>query len=308
MSTPITLLSYGATSSNNERAHRRRIRMACVAAILIVAALTVYGWDYYTLTAAERPFSPKHELLKPSGTLAIKLGVLGVLLFCVIFLYPLRKRVRWLKNRGSARHWLDFHIVAGVTAPVLIAFHASFKFRGIAGVAFWFMVSVALSGIIGRYVYAQIPRSLNSAEVSLKELHAAEERLTEKLAEQKLFASSDLGSLLNIPSAETAQAMPVLQALVMMVMFDLARPYRIARLRRLAKHRVGSGSASGQHDDLENVIALVKEKSSLAKRVAFLARSQQIFHLWHVIHRPFSYSFAVLAVVHLVVVFALGFM
>jgi len=169
------------------------------------------------------------------------------------------------------------------------------------------MASVALSGIIGRYVYAQIPRSLSSAGVSLKELQAAEKRLTDKLAEQNVFSSADLASLLNIPSAEAVRAMPVLQALAMMVMFDLARPFRIASLGRLAKHRAVRGSASPWDEELENVITLVKEKSSLSKRMAFLDRSQQIFHLWHVIHRPFSYSFAVLAIVHLVVVFALGF-
>ncbi|MCP6726220.1 hypothetical protein NL526_29605, partial [Klebsiella pneumoniae] len=79
-------------------------------------------------------------------------------------------RIGWLNRLGSARHWLDFHVILGLTAPVIIAFHASFKFHGIAGVAFWIMLSVAVSGVVGRYVYAQIPRSLSSAELSLKEL------------------------------------------------------------------------------------------------------------------------------------------
>jgi len=30
--------------------------------------------------------------------------------------------------------------------------------------------------------------------------------------------------------------------------------------------------------------------------------------LWHVIHRPFSYAFAVLAVLHILVVTGLGFL
>ena len=49
-------------------------------------------------------------------------------------------------------------MIAGITAPIVIAYHASFKFRGIAGVAFWIMLAVAISGVIGRYLYAQIPQ------------------------------------------------------------------------------------------------------------------------------------------------------
>ena len=39
---------------------------------------------------------------------------------------------------------------------------------GMAGVAFWIMTAVALSGVVGRYLYAQIPRSLNAAVSALR--------------------------------------------------------------------------------------------------------------------------------------------
>ena len=143
--------------------------MACAAAaaFLLVAAIGIYGASYYLLPLEQRPFSDKYELLKPGGTIGLKLGILGTVLFFIIFLYALRKVIPWLGRLGTARHWMDFHVIAGVTAPIVIAFHASFKFQGIAGIAFWIMVAVALSGVIGRYLYSQIPRSLNAAELSL---------------------------------------------------------------------------------------------------------------------------------------------
>src|SRR5215472_1754884 len=52
-----------------------RARATAAIAMASIAALALYGWDYYLLGAAERPFSPKHELLKPSGAIAIKLGM-----------------------------------------------------------------------------------------------------------------------------------------------------------------------------------------------------------------------------------------
>ena len=91
-------------------------------------------------------------------------------MFLAIFLYPLRKRWAWLGAQGSSRHWLDIHVLMGLTAPFIIAFHSTLKFKGIAGMAFWIMFAVSVSGVVGRYLYAQIPRRVTTAELSMKEL------------------------------------------------------------------------------------------------------------------------------------------
>ena len=293
--------------------HRLLVTLAIIAASLLVLAVVVYGLDYYWLSMAERPFSPKHSLLKPSGRIGIALGLLGFSLFLVIFLYPLRKRISWLAKRGSAKHWLDFHVICGTLAPFIIMFHASFKFQGVAGMAFWSMVVVALSGIVGRYVYAQIPRTLHSTEISLKELEAMEAALSQEVSSKQVFAAEDLQLLLRIPSAEQVRKMPALVAILKMLAIDLARPFRVARLRSHALHgtrkiRSLGGLLPSGNLELEAAIAAARRRSSLSKRVAFLAKTQQVFHLWHVIHRPFSYSFAVLAIIHLVVVISLGYL
>lgn len=312
MSSQITLTNYaGVSSADPERGHKLRVCLAAGAAIGLVLALAVFGFDYYRLSAADRPFSPKHVLLKPSGHIGINLGIFGVVLFLIIFLYPLRKRVRFLQF-GMSRHWLDFHVVAGLTAPVIIAFHSAFKFRGIAGMAFWIMSAVALSGIIGRYVYAQIPRSLNSAELSLKELAGLEDALTADLANQRLLSAHHLQPLLLMPSPEQVKDMPAYVAIVRMLLLDIARPFDVARLRTRVLSWGGimmclGGILPCRHVEVEQVIEAARRKCSLSKRIAFLAHSQRVFHLWHVIHRPFSYSFAVLALIHIGVVLALGF-
>src|SRR6202008_3582154 len=121
------------------------------------------------------------------------------------FLYPLRKVWPWLSRQGSAKHWLDNHVLLGLAAPFVIAFHASFKFRGFAGMAFWIMVAVSASGVIGRYLYAQIPRSLNAAEISMKELQEMQEGMAQDLAKQNLLPQADLRSLLRLPSRERVE-------------------------------------------------------------------------------------------------------
>ena len=47
----------------------------------LILALTVYGFDYYTLGSADRPFSSKFTALRPSGTVGLELGWLGVTMY-----------------------------------------------------------------------------------------------------------------------------------------------------------------------------------------------------------------------------------
>jgi len=297
---------------NSERGHRIRLMIGYAAAIGLVVYLSIYGFSYYTLSSADRPFSPKHVLLRPSGTIGLKLGFLGFAIFLGIFLYPLRRVWPWLGQQGSARHWLDIHVLLGISAPFIIAFHSSFKFRGFAGIAFWIMVAVSLSGVIGRYLYAQIPRSLNAAELSMRELQELQEKLAEQLSRQKLVPPTDLRTLLKLPGQEQVDRMFAPISLVYMMALDAARAFRIAKLRRHALSVGGQLSTLGGflktgNRDLEKAIAMAREEAATAKRVLFLKRTQQVFHLWHVVHKPFSYTFALLAIIHIAVVMMMGY-
>jgi hypothetical protein len=102
-------------------------------------------------------------------------------------------------------------------------------------------------------------------------------------------------------------------ALVYMITLDLLRPLRVARVRRHAlgwgeKFNTMGGLLRTRHQRLERAIDAARDQALLSKRILFLSRAQTVFHLWHVIHRPFSYSFAALAAVHIAVVTMMGFM
>jgi hypothetical protein len=297
---------------DKERGHRLRVMVGYSIVVCVTVAIAVYGFSYYTLSQADRPFSPKHAILRPSGSIGLKLGFLGLAMFLTIFLYPLRKHWAWLGRQGSARHWLDYHVILGIWAPFVIAFHSSFKFHGFAGIAFWIMLAVSLSGVIGRYLYAQIPRSLNAAEISRKELQERQERLSLQLHQQNLLPEADLRALLKLPSEQTVAKLPMVVALVWMMSLDVTRAFRIAKLRRHALTVGETFSTLGgflptKNRELENAISMAQEDASSAKRILFLDRAQQVFNLWHVVHKPFSYSFAILALIHIGVVFAMGY-
>jgi hypothetical protein len=281
--------------------HRRQVAASVLLAVVFLGWLIVYGHDYYGLNRVERLASPKHTQLRPSGSIGYRLGLTGAALFVGIFLYPIRKRWKWLGRFGKTRNWLDFHIVMGLAAPLVITFHSSFKLQGIAGVAYWIMMSVVVSGIVGRYFYGQIPRRLDAAEMSLQEMQVANEELAAKLKEQRLLAAEDIAPLLEMPTAEEVQWLPLPRALLLMAALDLKRPLLVWRLRRKV------GAALRGSTELREVIAVVRRQAALSKRILFLSKAQQVFHLWHVVHRPFSYSFALLSLLHVGIVLLLGY-
>lgn len=316
MSSNATLTARAAPvlmpAANRERGHRLRLYALYALAIATNAAIFVYGFDYYSLSSASRPFSPKYRLLKPSGPVGLYLGFFGVLLFVGIFLYPIRKRWPWLARQGNTRHWLDIHILMGLTAPFIVAFHSSLKFQGVAGMAFWCMFAVSLSGVVGRYLYNQVPRSLNAAELSRKELQELQAELSRNLAAQELLPEADLRSLLRLPTPERIGRLSLAKAIVCMMMLDVARVFRVARLRRHASGGIEYVTALGgmlktRHREMERAIAAAREEASLAKRILFLSYTQRVFHLWHVVHKPFSYTFAILAALHIGLQLLLGY-
>jgi hypothetical protein len=308
----VVISAAARTRQAAERAHRIRVWIAGMAALIFCVAVALYGFDYYRLPRELRPFSDKHELLRPSGRIGINLGILGTVLFLIIFMYAFRKIIPALGRFGTAKHWMDFHIICGVSAPIIIAFHASFKFNNIAGVAFWIMLAVALSGIAGRYLYAQIPQSLSAAKTSFQELENNEDALADALKRQTVYSEEKIARIFAMPAAEQIRKSSLLVTLGQMIFLDLRRPLQIAGMRCQAATagqiiRSVGGLFSTGNDDIEIVIRLVRKKASLSKRILFLDQAERVFHLWHVIHRPFSYAFAVLAVIHIVNAVRLGY-
>ena len=300
------------TVPDAERGHRVRLYALYVLAIVTNLAIFFYGFDYYKLSSVDRPFSPKHHMLRPSGPIGLYLGFVGVALFVGIFLYPIRKHWAWLGANGSTRHWLDIHVLMGLTAPFIVAFHSTLKFKGIAGMAFWIMFAVSTSGVVGRYLYAQIPRKVTTAELSMKELQELQEHLSQQLAAQKLLPEADLRALLRMPDANRVATAAHRGGAGLHddprrdshVSCRPPAPTR-AELRRISDD--AGGIPPHPHRELERAIHAAAEEAALSKRVLFLSRSQKVFHLWHVVHKPFSYAFAVLALIHIGLQFVLGY-
>jgi len=280
-------------------------------ALAVVLVIGGYGLELLHTQRRPSPLFAQARLLRPSGSIGINLGMLGVLMFFLIYLYPLRKKWGWLGRMGNSRHWLDFHVVLGTAARRHRGLSLHLQFGNIAGMAFYSMLMVTISGFVGRYLYAHIPRGLSAAELSMKEIQEKEEALRKELAEQRLlsaFASMRFLTCRHPPKWQgpldrfspfhvSARPQASLQSFRGASARSRLRSLAVCRLRTVPHPRPETRARSPR-----------EAKTGLAlQSIAFLARTQKIFQLWHVIHRPFSYAFAILAILHIGIALFMGY-
>jgi len=93
------------------------------------------------------------------------LGVIGfTLMLMTETLYSIRKRSR-TAALGRMSTWLKFHIYMGLVGPFMVLLHTSWKFNGIAGATTLLTIIIVFSGVIGRYIFTRIPRTLDGLEI-----------------------------------------------------------------------------------------------------------------------------------------------
>ena len=136
-----------------------------------------HGWNIFLLVIcavlAIGYFISTQKFYKPGDDLGYNMGLVGGIMLLALLLYPLRKRVRFLKGLGILPTWFKWHMIFGILAPTLILFHSTFHFGSInAGIALAAMILVAGSGVFGRFFYTKIHNGLYGRQANLKELQA----------------------------------------------------------------------------------------------------------------------------------------
>lgn len=268
--------------------------------ILAFLSLAWYGFDYYTTSLEERFFAQSHSSLKPSGSIGHGLGILGSLMMLTgVGVYIVRKRIRRFGRIGSLKYWLEFHIFLCSVGPMLVLFHTAFKFGGIVAVSFWSMVAVVLSGVIGRYIYIQIPRSISGNELSINEIRLMDEELAEKLKGKTNLSENLRFEINNFNLANYVKQ----NRNILTVMF---KGYTVTnRLLRNVKKELSQKAAAS--DVRKEIIKLTKSKLALDRKILLLRSMQNIFRYWHIFHLPFAIIMLIIMLVHVGVTLAFGY-
>jgi len=259
-----------------------------------------WGYSYYATSFTERPFHPQHIQLKPSGPYGHGFGIVGTLMILVgVFTYIGRKKRKFLPRVGALKHWLEFHIFLCSVGPLLILFHTAFKFGGIVSVSFWSMVAVVLSGVIGRFIYIQIPRTIQGRELTLGEIRDMREGFRRELSERQ---DMDPAVLQSIDAYISEHSHDTGGSWLGQLMGSFFSGMTIGpSVRRLLK------GTSLRPREKREVVRLVAREIQAAGRINRLQTMQKLFKYWHVAHLPFAIVMLIIMVIHVAITIAFGY-
>lgn len=285
------------------KAHILFVVVLVAVGLLVPLAIGLRGCDYYTTPVAERPFHPRYEEMKPSGVESHGYGIVGSLMIIGgVAMYASRKRVAFFRNAGPIRTYLSVHIFLCLLGPSLIIYHTTFKFGGLVAVSVWSMLAVVASGVIGRYLYVQIPKTMQGQEMTESEMTKESDVLRQALLETSGLAASDLDQMEALVHArDSKRHAGILGVLLDGLTFDLHR----RRQLRLFRQEFERSRISGQL--LARLSHLALRRSVLRRRMEMLEQSRRLFHLWHVIHLPFTIVMFVILFIHVGVAVAFGY-
>jgi hypothetical protein len=276
--------------------------------ILYVVSLGIYiyfvvdGLQFYRTPYQERPFHEDYRTLRPAGFQGHGFGIVGSAMMLFMLLYSVRKRTRFFGEWGSLSRWLDIHIYFGVMGPLLVILHTSFKVQGLVAVSFWSMIAVASSGILGRYLYLQIPRNQRGDELDLQQIMALDESFNRDLQDTLNLDEDKLFRLEEIVKSHFHKPRSTFSLLIGMMLHDILRPFQVYRLKRLISKELHITEPY-----LHRVVQLAWRKMSLERRIILLNQIQQLFHYWHVFHKPFAIIMYIIMLVHVGVAIWLGY-
>jgi len=272
--------------------HRLYIGSMAAVVVGVTAYLFYRGLPYYKTSIEERFYHADHKMLKPSGPLGHGLGITGTLLMIIGVLgYQARKYMRSLSKLGVLKYWLEFHIFLCTLGPIMVLFHTSFKFGGLVSISFWSMVAVVASGVVGRVIYLQIPRTIQGRELSLGEIRVMQIELTEKIEVE--LSSEKLTEILTLTKRSSSK-----KSIIAQYISDW-------KLKKNIKRQLKQANLSSQK--LIGVMDLVSNELTMNRKIERLQVMQKWFNYWHVIHLPFAIIMLVIMLIHVGVTIAFGY-
>lgn len=278
-----------------------RIYIGTLLSIVLITTffLGYLGYSYYSLNVEERFFHREHVMLKPSGILGHGLGIIGSLMIIVgVSTYMLRKRISRLSRIGILKHWLEFHIFLCSLGPILVLYHTAFKFGGLVAVSFWSMVAVVASGVIGRYIYLQIPRSIEGRELNLSEINQIKDGLNARLKSVYQIEENILDQIMTaVKKRPDRSGNGMLKRSIVKFIFERRTIKEVKSI--LKTHQIRGVT-------FREVMGLIKVEISLNRKIDRLISMQNLFRYWHVAHMPFALLMLIIMLIHVVVTLTFG--
>jgi hypothetical protein len=281
-------------------AHKVFVGFLFFVTLTAIVAVGVKGFTFYTTPIPDRPFHPDYKTMKASGTYSHGLGIVGASMIIIgVTMYSTRKRLRRLWNLGKLSRWLEVHIFLCLLGPILVIYHSTFKVGGIAAISLWCMISVAASGVIGRFLYVQIPRGIKGNELTEQDIRGELDRLGGALRTSPLGAQ--VTKMVDESFANFKKPNTLGETLAMI--------FRLQSMRRRVRHSVAALIARSHETraHAHELRKLASLRASLMQKTVVLAQVEKLFFYWHAVHLPFTVIMFLSLAAHIGVTVFLGY-
>ncbi|RMG15855.1 MAG: hypothetical protein D6729_11920 [Deltaproteobacteria bacterium] len=237
---------------------------------------------------------------EPANGLGYWLGVTGTLMMVGSTLYVLRRRVPVLKQVADLKIWLDLHVFFGLVGPALIIFHSSLRLSRWIALPWWSMIAVVVTGIIGRYIFTQVPIREVAQEKAGKVIDHELEKLSNKWKEMTMSINvleEFLARQEAAPSKQEATEDKVgsLRFLLQSLAYDLGSAWYLLRQRLGPWRKIRNKALRRQ------AAILAKAKLRHERQERFLVAAKRILVTWRRIHIAFTIVMWILASVHITI-------
>ena len=253
----------------------------------------------------------EQNLIRAADGIGYWLGIAGSTLMLILLIYPLRKRIRLLKNLGSVKIWFQTHMLFGVLGPLLVLFHSNFNLGSLNGrIALFCTLTVASSGLIGRYLYAKFHYGMHGQRATLRSLQTDISKLSEQSTSLFSFVSSINERLKPFEEKVFRQSDKVLQS----VAGVFSAPFIVLKLRwelgRYLKSEIQAAALESEviADNRERLLVTsqqyLRRRLDTSLKFSQLSGCERLFSLWHIVHYPLFLVMVFAAIVHIFAVHA----
>ncbi len=231
-------------------------------------------------------------LYRPGPGLSVYCGLVGTGLMVIAAIYPIFRRIKVFRWLASNTMWFDFHMMAGTIGPMFIILHSALKLDTWVSAAFWSMVIVVISGVLGRYLYTLVPALAGGVE--LEELD--HERAFQTARPRYTVAMAEIDRELGHQRAmaqDVARSPSLLRAMGWLIFQDVFKvPRTFARRRRLARLGVDRKTRRDLAWRTGRMIVI-------ARRQVVAPKAQLLLTSWKKVHVPFTVILTGIAVFHI---------
>lgn len=241
--------------------------------------------------------------------LGYQLGIVGGCLMLIVLLYPLRKKLKIMRGLGSAPIWFRTHMVLGVLGPTLILFHANFKLGSLnSNIALISMLLVAMSGLVGRFIYKRIHMGLHGKKAQVQEILV-------DIAAFKQQIGADLADEHHIQQELRAYEQQILlpnKGIIRTLWFVLKLHFKTKKSRAVvlrevrqivrAHAKTNGWSWRERRQRTKAAAQRLSQYFAAVRKASQYSIYERLFSLWHVLHLPLFYFLILSAIAHVIAV------